>query len=46
VYQAAYGGLSLPVSEAAGHEVLSLPIYPQLTDEQIRYAADSLRACL
>jgi dTDP-4-amino-4,6-dideoxygalactose transaminase len=31
-----YAAGSLPVSEGAGHEVLSLPMYPELTEEQIR----------
>jgi dTDP-4-amino-4,6-dideoxygalactose transaminase len=31
-----YAAGSLPVSEGTGHEVLSLPMYPELTEEQIR----------
>jgi dTDP-4-amino-4,6-dideoxygalactose transaminase len=31
-----YAEGSLPVSEEAGREVLSLPMYPELTDEQIQ----------
>jgi len=46
VYAKDFAGLTLPESEAAAHEVLSLPIYPQLTDEQIRHVAATLRACL
>jgi dTDP-4-amino-4,6-dideoxygalactose transaminase len=46
VYEKDFGGLSLPAAEAAAHEVLSLPVYPQLTDEQVRHAAAALRACL
>jgi dTDP-4-amino-4,6-dideoxygalactose transaminase len=46
VYQKEFGGLSLPAAEAAAHEVLSLPIYPQLTEAQIRHVCGSLRACL
>jgi dTDP-4-amino-4,6-dideoxygalactose transaminase len=34
-----YAEGSLPVSEQAGREVLSLPIYPELTDEQIEKIA-------
>ena len=30
-----YAKGSLPVSEAAGHEVLSLPMYPELTEGQV-----------
>lgn len=46
VYEKEFGGLSLPAAEAAAHEVLSLPIYPQLTDAQIRHVCETLRACL
>jgi UDP-N-acetyl-3-dehydro-alpha-D-glucosamine 3-aminotranferase len=46
VYEQEFGGLSLPSAEAAAHEVLSLPIYPQLTDAQIRHVCETLRACL
>ena len=46
VFEKQFGGLSLPASEAAAREVLSLPIYPQLTDEQLRHVAGTLRACL
>jgi dTDP-4-amino-4,6-dideoxygalactose transaminase len=33
---------ALPVSEQASEEVLSLPIYPELTDDQIEYVAETL----
>ena len=33
----------MPQSEAAAKEVLALPIYPELTEEQIRYVAGSVR---
>ena len=46
VYEKEFGGLALPAAEAAAHEVLSLPIYPQLADEQIRHVCGTLRACL
>ncbi|MEO8719170.1 MAG: DegT/DnrJ/EryC1/StrS family aminotransferase, partial [Burkholderiales bacterium] len=46
VFEKEFGSLSLPAAEAAAHEVLSLPIYPQLTDEQIRHVCAALRACL
>jgi dTDP-4-amino-4,6-dideoxygalactose transaminase len=32
-----------PVAERAAEEVLSLPIYPELTHEQIEYVADCIR---
>ncbi len=46
VFEKRYGRLPLPASEAAAREVLSLPIYPQLTDAQLRHVAATLRACL
>jgi dTDP-4-amino-4,6-dideoxygalactose transaminase len=46
VFEKEFGALSLPASEAVAREVLSLPIYPQLTDEQLRHIAGTLRACL
>jgi dTDP-4-amino-4,6-dideoxygalactose transaminase len=46
VFEKEFGRLSLPASESAAREVLSLPIYPQLTDEQLRHVASTLRACL
>jgi dTDP-4-amino-4,6-dideoxygalactose transaminase len=49
--QAAYQGLgrkqgSLPVSEQAARDVLSLPMYPELTEEQIRTVADAVKKAL
>jgi dTDP-4-amino-4,6-dideoxygalactose transaminase len=35
-----------PESEQAAAEVLALPIFPELTDEQIRYAAGKVKAFL
>lgn len=45
--QPAYASLGgkagqLPVAERAAHEVLSLPLYPEMTDEQINRVADSV----
>jgi dTDP-4-amino-4,6-dideoxygalactose transaminase len=34
------------VSEAVAAEVLSLPMFPELTDQQIAGVAAALRACV
>ena len=49
--QAAYKSLgmkpgSLPKAEQAAQEVLSLPMYPELTEEQIRLVADAVKKAL
>jgi dTDP-4-amino-4,6-dideoxygalactose transaminase len=33
----------LPVTEAIAHEILSLPVYPELSDSQVEYVARTLR---
>jgi dTDP-4-amino-4,6-dideoxygalactose transaminase len=38
-----YGAVHLPVTEAASAQVLSLPIFAELTDEQIGYVTDRVR---
>lgn len=38
-----YGPGSLPEAERAAREVISIPIYPELTDQMARYVADSIR---
>lgn len=46
-YQAlGYGSLSLPRTEEAAAEVLSLPIYPEITPDQIGRVVQALRECL
>lgn len=37
---------SLPVSEEAAREVLSLPMYPELTEEQVRTVAEAVRKAM
>jgi dTDP-4-amino-4,6-dideoxygalactose transaminase len=39
-----YGELSLPETERAAAEVLSLPMYPELTDEQLQHIAACVRS--
>lgn len=34
----------LPVSERAAREILSLPIFPELTDDEVAYVADTIRS--
>jgi dTDP-4-amino-4,6-dideoxygalactose transaminase len=46
VFEKEYGALKLPASEAAAREVLSLPVYPQLSEAQIGHVCRALRACL
>lgn len=38
-----YSDVSLPVSERAAAEVLSLPLYPELTEAQIHHVAKAVR---
>lgn len=40
------GGETLPVSEQLAGEVLSLPIYGDLTDEEVAYVVEQLKAAL
>ncbi len=35
---------SLPVTEKVSKEVLSLPLYPELTEEQMQYVADTIHS--
>ena len=41
--QQGYGDLHLPVTEQVAAEVLSLPMYPELTDPQIRYVVQTIK---
>ncbi len=49
--QLAYGDLnlgpgSMPVSERISGEILSLPMFPQITEQQVDHVVTSLRQCL
>jgi dTDP-4-amino-4,6-dideoxygalactose transaminase len=39
-----YRAGELPVTERVANEVLSLPMYPELTDEQVEHVADAVKA--
>ena len=41
-----HGRGSFPVTEACAHEFLSLPMFPELTPEQIAFVAQQLRTCV
>jgi dTDP-4-amino-4,6-dideoxygalactose transaminase len=41
-----YGEISLPVTEQVADEIISLPMYPELTRDQIEYVAHSVREAL
>jgi dTDP-4-amino-4,6-dideoxygalactose transaminase len=36
----------LPVTEKVAHEVLSLPLYPELGEEKIDYVVETLKSAL
>ncbi len=38
-----YGDVSLPVTEQAAQEIVSLPMYPELTVEQLAYVAEAVK---
>jgi dTDP-4-amino-4,6-dideoxygalactose transaminase len=40
--EAGYGDVHMPVAEQAGRELLSLPLYPEITEDQQRYVVDEL----
>lgn len=46
VFAQACAGLALPVAEAVASRCMSLPIYPEMTDEQVRLVAASVREAL
>ena len=38
-----YSGGSLPVTESSSQEILSLPMYPELTVDQVHYISQSVK---
>lgn len=38
-----YGRGSFPVAEQTAREIISLPMYPSLTEEEVRYVCESIR---
>jgi dTDP-4-amino-4,6-dideoxygalactose transaminase len=38
-----YGEISLPVTEQVADEIISLPMYPELTREQIEFVAKTVK---
>lgn len=46
VFSAACAGISLPVAEDVASRCMSLPIYPEMSDEQVRTVAGAVRAVL
>jgi dTDP-4-amino-4,6-dideoxygalactose transaminase len=41
-----YGAGAFPVTECCARELLSLPMYPGLTEERVRLVASTLKECL
>jgi len=41
-----YGDISLPVTEQVASEIVSLPMYPELSSEQIEYVARTVKEAL
>jgi dTDP-4-amino-4,6-dideoxygalactose transaminase len=46
VFAPSCAGLTLPVAEAVASRCMSLPIYPEMTDEQVRQVAATVREAL
>ena len=45
-YRTITGPVSLPVTEKLSRSILSLPIYPDMSDEEVDYVCYSVEACL
>jgi dTDP-4-amino-4,6-dideoxygalactose transaminase len=39
-----YGAGSFPVTERQAGRILSLPVYPELDDQQVEYVAECVRS--
>jgi dTDP-4-amino-4,6-dideoxygalactose transaminase len=45
-YRALAGNMALPVTEKLSRSILSLPIYPDMSDEEVDYVCHSVEVCL
>lgn len=41
-----FGRIDLPITEAAAHTIISLPLYPGMTDAQVQRVIDAVKALL
>ncbi len=46
VFSTACATLSLPVAECVANRCMSLPVYPEMTDEQVRLVAETVKEAL
>ncbi len=46
VFASAYAGITLPVAEDVASRCMSLPVYPEMTDESVRLVAQTIREAL
>jgi len=46
VFAQAYAGINLPVAEDVARRCMSLPVYPEMTDEQVRLVAATVKEAL
>lgn len=43
IYKQLYGDLSFPIAEKWGQQCISLPLYPKLSAEEVKYVTDTLK---
>jgi dTDP-4-amino-4,6-dideoxygalactose transaminase len=44
VFAAEFGGVTLPVSEEVASRCLSLPVFPEMTEQQVRQVAEVVKS--